>query len=54
MIEELLNKIHEAKQEYLQGNDVYDILNKMDIMVSKEAINTGLVDKMSKSDKESK
>lgn len=49
-IGELLTMIHEAKQDYIQGNDVYDYLDKIDVFVSNMAIDSGMLGKMSKSE----
>lgn len=50
VIETALEIVHQAKMDDIQGNDIYEYLNDLDILLSKEAIKIGLVGKMSKSD----
>lgn len=50
VIEIALEIVHQAKMDDIQGNDVYEYLNELDILLSNEAINIGLVGKMSKTD----
>ncbi len=50
--EELLNKITEAKNQYMQGNDIFDILYEVEQILTVEMVDSGKFGKMSKSNTE--
>ena len=53
---EILEKIHRAKDLWIMSEggkeSMYEILNEMDVMLSKYSVDAGFIGKMSKSDGE--